>query len=338
MRTPQGRAPPPRVGQGGSARILRRSTSVIALLYAMVTLPLAAASAAVPSATLTVPLADGTGKLTPGSGMATKAALDNPRCTVNDRTGPYGRFNGPTVGGRPVCVRPFKAGEDNGGATSQGVTKDKISVVYVLGHIPERVRSRRPTSAPGRWGPMPTLPTTCCSRSGSTTRHGVVRSTSSSTRRPGRRDLSAPTRSRSGNEALRRGRHPQLGSWCPGCRARQGEDPHLRRRDVVQGRRGVLSLPVGGGLGTARRPRSTPPSSSASSSSAGRPSTPVATSRANPASSGSSRRISTSTSLASRKPSRRTRARSPAKPPIRPSGARTRRDNRAQNRRRSSPR
>ena len=34
-------------------------------------------------------------------------------------------------------MRPFKAGEDNGGATSQGVTKDKISVVYVLGHIPE---------------------------------------------------------------------------------------------------------------------------------------------------------------------------------------------------------
>ena len=48
-----------------------------------------------------------------------------------------GRFNGSTVGGGPFCVRPFKAGENNGGATSQGVTADKISVVYVLGHIPE---------------------------------------------------------------------------------------------------------------------------------------------------------------------------------------------------------
>ncbi len=51
--------------------------------------------------------------------------------------GPYGQFDGAIVGGGPVCTRPFKAGENNGGATSPGVTKDKISVVYVLGNVPE---------------------------------------------------------------------------------------------------------------------------------------------------------------------------------------------------------
>jgi hypothetical protein len=127
---------------------MRRVSKVAVVIAVALTLalPLATASASVPSAALAVPLADGAGKPTPGSGMATKAALENPRCTVNDRTGPYGRFNGPTVGGGPVCVRPFAADADNGGATAPGVTKDKISVVYVLGHIPE-TRAQPPVDA-----------------------------------------------------------------------------------------------------------------------------------------------------------------------------------------------
>ena len=53
------------------------------------------------------------------------------------RSGRTDSFDGAIVGGGAVCTRPFKAGENNGGATSPGVTKDSISVVYVLGSVPE---------------------------------------------------------------------------------------------------------------------------------------------------------------------------------------------------------
>ena len=118
-------------------RVARRGAPVVALLCAFLALPLAPASASVPSAALAVPLAEGAGKPTPGSGIATKAALSNPKCRTGDTYGPYGQLDGPIVGGGPICTRPFKAGENNGGATSPGVTKDKISVVYVLGNVPE---------------------------------------------------------------------------------------------------------------------------------------------------------------------------------------------------------
>ncbi len=110
---------------------------MVALLCAFLALPLATASASVPSVALAVPLADGAAKPTPGSGIATKAALSNPRCQTGPTYGPYGQFDGAIVGGGAVCTRPFKAGENNGGATSSGVTKDSISVVYVLGSVPE---------------------------------------------------------------------------------------------------------------------------------------------------------------------------------------------------------
>ena len=110
---------------------------MVALLCAFLALPLATASASVPSAALAVPVADGAAKPTPGSGIATKAALTNPKCKTGATYGPYGQFDGAIVGGGAVCTRPFKAGENNGGATSPGVTKDKISVVYVLGNVPE---------------------------------------------------------------------------------------------------------------------------------------------------------------------------------------------------------
>ena len=73
----------------------------------------------------------------PRLGMGTSAALDNPRCRAESPQGEpllagYGRFDSTVVGGGPVCVKEWKAGTDNGGATWQGVTKDKITVVAVL--------------------------------------------------------------------------------------------------------------------------------------------------------------------------------------------------------------
>jgi len=69
--------------------------------------------------------------------MGTTAALQNPRCHKTSPAGEalyfgYGRFSGTTVGGGPVCVKEWKEGTDNGGATHMGVTKDKITVVVVL--------------------------------------------------------------------------------------------------------------------------------------------------------------------------------------------------------------
>ena len=48
------------------------------------------------------------------------------------RTAPYGQLNSTTVGGGPVCVKPWKDGDNNGGATAQGVTKTSIKVVAVV--------------------------------------------------------------------------------------------------------------------------------------------------------------------------------------------------------------
>ncbi len=74
----------------------------------------------------------GAGKPVPGTGIGTKAAMDDPRCRTGAQYGVYGRWDSSAVGMGPLCVRPFKAGDDNGGATSKGVTKDSIKVVAVL--------------------------------------------------------------------------------------------------------------------------------------------------------------------------------------------------------------
>ncbi len=75
----------------------------------------------------------GAGKPVAASGIGTSAALNNPKCKHdNPNYGVYGRFNGTTVGGGPICVKPWKDGDDNGGATSSGVTKDAITVVAVV--------------------------------------------------------------------------------------------------------------------------------------------------------------------------------------------------------------
>jgi hypothetical protein len=81
----------------------------------------------------------GAAKPTAGSGIGTQAALDNPKC-VHDKAeyGAYGRVNSMLVGDGPVCVKPWNAGSDNGGATSRGVTADRVVVVFVMPNEEQR--------------------------------------------------------------------------------------------------------------------------------------------------------------------------------------------------------
>ena len=101
--------------------------------------------------------AQGAGKPTAGSGINTAAALDNPAC---DRTAkPYGRLDFVTKGGGPICVAAWKDGTDNGGATYQGVTKDKIKVVAIVPNdeqVSATPASGRPTNySTGQAGTVP---------------------------------------------------------------------------------------------------------------------------------------------------------------------------------------
>jgi hypothetical protein len=83
-------------------------------------------------------------KPVPATGMGTPAAMDDPRCNVGAAYGVYGRWNTGTIGTGPACVRPFKEGEKNGGATAKGVTADSVKVVAV---IPSTERSETQTKA-----------------------------------------------------------------------------------------------------------------------------------------------------------------------------------------------
>jgi hypothetical protein len=69
---------------------------------------------------------------TSGSGIGTRAALENPRCVTGEQYGVYGRFSSTAVGGGPICVKPWKSGADNGGATAPGVTRRTIRIVAVV--------------------------------------------------------------------------------------------------------------------------------------------------------------------------------------------------------------
>ena len=103
-------------------------------LLAAPTVLVSAAAASAPSAAVVKP-PDGAGHPTAGSGIGTKAALDNPRCNTDKEFGVYGRFDTFAVGGNgsgPLCVKAWKAGADNGGATSRGVTADAIKVIAVV--------------------------------------------------------------------------------------------------------------------------------------------------------------------------------------------------------------
>jgi hypothetical protein len=79
-----------------------------------------------------IPRPQGAGPPVKASGMGTQAALDNPRCRHDDpKYGPYGSFDTTQIGGGTACVKPWKEGADNGGATTQGVTADAITIVVV---------------------------------------------------------------------------------------------------------------------------------------------------------------------------------------------------------------
>jgi hypothetical protein len=71
--------------------------------------------------------------------------LENPRCNTDDpRYGVYGRFDSTVKGAGPICVKPWKDGANNGGATYQGVTKDTITVVAVLPNAQQMARGSVP--------------------------------------------------------------------------------------------------------------------------------------------------------------------------------------------------
>jgi hypothetical protein len=68
----------------------------------------------------------GIGPQPKGLGMGSKAALAQDTCAENGRT------SFALEGSGPFCVNPWSAGQDNGGATAQGVTKDKVLVVIYI--------------------------------------------------------------------------------------------------------------------------------------------------------------------------------------------------------------
>jgi len=90
--------------------------------------------------------------------MGSAAALNNPKCHHDDPNyGVYGRFNSTTIGGGPVCVKPWTASDNNGGATAQGVTKDAITIVAVvpneqeINKVPGTSPTKRDGSGPGTY-------------------------------------------------------------------------------------------------------------------------------------------------------------------------------------------
>jgi hypothetical protein len=102
----------------------RVALTVAAFLVAVGALVVPASAAVKPPTGAAAPVA--------ASGIGTAAALKNPRCNTGEQYGVYGRFDSTFVGGGAVCVKPWKDGADNGGATSPGVTKDAITVVAVV--------------------------------------------------------------------------------------------------------------------------------------------------------------------------------------------------------------
>ena len=69
--------------------------------------------------------ADSVAKNDPGIGSA--AALANPNCDQETKRVKLQSYSA------PLCVKPWKDGADNGGATAQGVTADTIKVAVLIG-------------------------------------------------------------------------------------------------------------------------------------------------------------------------------------------------------------
>ena len=60
-------------------------------------------------------------------GIGSPEALANPNCDPTTKRVKYQTY------AAPLCVKPWKAGADNGGATGPGVTNDTIKVVVLCG-------------------------------------------------------------------------------------------------------------------------------------------------------------------------------------------------------------
>ena len=120
------------MGARGSVRgVVRRSVVVVAL----VALAIPALAATMAQAKVVPPV--------PAAGVGTKAALESEQCGDDGKLAyPYPQ--------RLPCTAPLKQGQSNGGATSMGVTKDKIKIVLFLGtHAQQDAdRSRPGSSAP----------------------------------------------------------------------------------------------------------------------------------------------------------------------------------------------
>jgi hypothetical protein len=85
-----------------------------------------------------------TGPPVPAAGVGTKAALNSPECGDDGRLAyPYQQ--------RAPCTRPFKDGENNGGATSQGVTARRIKIVLFVGNHQQQDTAR---NQPGGSAPV----------------------------------------------------------------------------------------------------------------------------------------------------------------------------------------
>ena len=145
------------------------------------------------------------------TGIGTAAAMDDPRCSTGSEFGIYGNWNTTTVGGGgtgPVCVAAWSDDADNGGATSPGVTAEKIVVVAIVpshaqteqlladatqsARCPGEPRDRGRGELGGR-GPRPPAAVPGVLRDVGPRRRGAVRSAPREPTRP----RNAATRSRS---------------------------------------------------------------------------------------------------------------------------------------------
>ena len=186
---------------GNGRRTVARKASLALLGLALAAGILVPGSPA-DAGTATLQRPDGAGPPVKASGMGTQAALDNPRCRHDEpEYGPYGRFDSTSVGGGPACVKAWEDGDDNGGATWQGVTEDRIKVVaYVPNEEQAKTDPVPPKVRPGNTnGTHRTGSTTTSSRGCGSTRRGAATSRCTSSPRPAatsRRSVPTQWRSR----------------------------------------------------------------------------------------------------------------------------------------------
>jgi hypothetical protein len=77
----------------------------------------------------------GAGPPVAASGIGTATAMNDSRCHTGAGFNVYGNWDTTAVGGGgsgPLCAKSWSARDDNGGATSPGVTRDKVTVVAIV--------------------------------------------------------------------------------------------------------------------------------------------------------------------------------------------------------------